>query len=61
MDQESTRYLSVGEFARTFDMSAKTVSMWIRQGKVAAVQPGGPGGKYRIPATEVDRIRGAAA
>ena len=57
MDQTSTQYLEVSDFATAFQVSRKTVITWIRKGKVRAVQPGGHGGAYRIPVAEFDRLK----
>ncbi len=61
MDQAATQYLAVAEVARHLGMSVKTVNLWIKQGKVKAIQPGGAGGRYRIPIEEFQRLTGDAA
>lgn len=60
MDSEPTRYVGTQEVARAFGVSVKTVVMWINNGKLKAIQPAGENGRYRIPASEISRIRGAA-
>lgn len=50
-------YVAISDVAAQFEVSERTVWLWIRQGKVRSVQPGGRGGKHRIPASELDRLR----
>jgi excisionase family DNA binding protein len=61
MDQGATQYLEVSDLAEHFQVSRKTVIGWIRSGKLRAIQPGGRHGAYRIPATELERLKGGIA
>jgi excisionase family DNA binding protein len=45
----------VSQIAQEFSVSAHTVARWIREGKIKAIKL--PGGTYRIPVEEVERIR----
>lgn len=60
MDSETTQYVGTADVAREFGVSVKTVVLWITSGKLRAIQPAGENGRYRIPASELDRLRGAA-
>lgn len=57
MDQPT--YVSTADVARAFGVSHKTVVAWIKAGKLAAIQPSGENGAYRIPAAEVARLHGS--
>ena len=46
-------FLSRGEAARLFGVSASTVTRWARQGLLRALRT--PGGHYRFPAEETRR------
>ena len=43
------------EVATMCGVTAATVVRWIRQGRIAAIQL--PGGLYRIPSSEIPRIK----
>lgn len=47
-------YISSSEFAKIFGISNKTVINLIKQKIILAIRVGG---LYRIPKTEIDRIR----
>lgn len=47
--------LSTAQFARALAMSVRTVKFWCMRGWVRARQT--PGGHYRIPRTEVERVK----
>jgi len=49
------KYFSVRGFASILGVSKITVYMWIWGGKIKAVML--PSGRYRIPASELRRIR----
>jgi putative resolvase len=49
------KYFSVRGFARILGVSKITVYRWIWEGRVKAVRL--PSGRYRIPASELRRIR----
>jgi molybdopterin-binding protein len=51
--------LKLTEAARLMNVSYPTLKQWIYRGKVRAVKT--PGGHYRIPQTEVDRLTQATA
>lgn len=59
MDQPTTptNYVDVADVAAEFEISERSVWLWIKQGKLRSVQPGGPGGKHRIPVSELERLR----
>lgn len=59
MDQPTppANYVDIGDVAAEFGISERSVWLWIKQGKVRSVQPGGPGGKHRIPTSELERLR----
>ncbi len=61
MDQPPAEYVGTADVAETFGVSVKTVVMWIKAGKLRAIQPSGENGKYRIPASEVTRLQGQPA
>lgn len=46
--------LTVQQFADDFQVQPETVLRWIKRREIEAVQL--PGGRYRIPASEVDRL-----
>ncbi len=58
MDSTPAQYGDTRHVAETFGVSVKTVVMWIGAGKLRAIQPSGENGKYRIPATEIARLKG---
>jgi hypothetical protein len=43
--------------AKDLGIGVRTLGTWIRRGTIATVQPGGPGTKVWIPASEVERIK----
>jgi len=45
--------LGPGRVAQIFGVSRRTISDWVRNGKLASINPGGVA---RIPAREVDRL-----
>lgn len=49
------RPLSTGQVARRFGLSTMTVRRWIESGLLSALRT--PNGHYRIPASELERIR----
>jgi len=51
---EDKRYFTTGEVARLLGVSAFAVWKWIRDEKIRAIKT--PGGHYRIPREEVDRL-----
>lgn len=51
---ETMRALTVQQLAVVVQVQPETVRTWIRRGELTAVQL--PGGQYRIPASEVDRL-----
>lgn len=51
---EKKRALKVRQIAEIFQVQPGTVLGWIKRREVEAVQL--PGGQYRIPASEVDRL-----
>lgn len=55
------RYVSTSEFAKEFSVSQKTVIDWLQSGRIKGIQPYGPGGNYKILASEVDRIKSESA
>ena len=57
-DSPPGRWLSVSETAARLGVAAPTVRRWIKSGHLAAVQPGGEQGVFRVPLTELDRLAG---
>ncbi len=51
------RYVTTGEVAQVFEVSATAVKKWIQQGKLRAVRT--PGGHFRITTQEFQRFRKA--
>jgi excisionase family DNA binding protein len=45
----------VSQVAQEFNVSAHTIGRWIREEKIKAIKL--PGGTYRIPTEEMERIR----
>lgn len=58
MDSDPTQYVGTADVARAFGVSVKTVVMWINTGRLTAIQPAGENGRYRIPSTEIARLKG---
>ncbi len=50
--------LAVAEFAERMQMNRETVRVWLRQGKLKGVRPGGTKLGYRIPESELARLLG---
>jgi molybdopterin-binding protein len=46
----------VPEAARQLSISAPTLKLWIRSGKIHSIRT--PGGHHRIPVAEIDRLAG---
>lgn len=59
--EQSGEYVSVQDVAEAFEVSTRAVWLWVRSGRIQAIQPGGRRGKYRIPAGEIDRLKAASA
>lgn len=55
----SGAFLTTGAVARAMGVTINTVKAWIRRGQVEAVRL--PSGHYRIPASELQRLRGDEA
>ena len=52
------RTYTVPEFAQEVGVWPETVRIWIRAGRIKAYRPGGTvGSHYRIPGSEVERIK----
>jgi excisionase family DNA binding protein len=49
-------YLTVNEAAARLKVTAETVRVWLRQGKLKGTRLGGTKAGYRIPGSEVVRI-----
>ena len=49
------KFLTPTEFAREFEVSSEAVRSWIREGKLKSIRT--PGGHFKIPLTEVERIK----
>lgn len=60
MEQNTSGYVSVQDVAGEFGVGGRTVWVWIRTGRVKAIQPGGRKGKYRIPVEEIARLKAEA-
>ena len=56
MRTEPPTFLSVAEAALQLGVNRATVRRWIRDGHLAAIQPGGPEGVLRIPTIELERL-----
>jgi excisionase family DNA binding protein len=61
MEQTTGGYVSVQQVADEFGVSTRAVWLWVRSGRVRAIQPGGRQGKYRIPVEEIARLKAEAA
>jgi len=55
------RLLTVREVAERLRSSPETVRRWLRQGKLRGFRPGGTKLGYRVPESELQRFRRAAA
>ena len=53
---QADEFLTVTEAAQRLKVNPETVRVWLRQGKLKGVQPGGKKVGYRIPAAEVARL-----
>jgi len=47
--------LTSGEFAAALSIGRRTAATWCAEGRIGCYRT--PGGRWRIPATEVDRIK----
>lgn len=56
---ERPKWVRVADLADALDVSRKTVGLWIKNGQVQAIRT--PGGQYRIPVEEFDRVLSGAA
>ncbi len=56
MDDE--RFLTVPEVAEGLRMNPETIRVWLRDGRLRGVRPGGKRAGWRIPESEVRRILG---
>ena len=54
MDDE--RFLTVPEVAERLRMNPETIRVWLREGRLRGVRPGGKRAGWRIPESEVRRI-----
>ena len=54
MDDE--RFLTVPEVAERLRMNPETIRVWLRDGRLRGVRPGGKRAGWRIPESEVRRI-----
>jgi excisionase family DNA binding protein len=52
--------LTVDEAAVVLKVSRATIYNWLRTGRIAGVQPAGPGGRYVIPQDVIERLLAAA-
>ena len=52
------RYVTVGEARRVLGVSYITLWRWIREGRIRAVR--GPSGRWLIPWSEIERLRGSS-
>lgn len=57
MDNE--RFLTVLEVAERLRMNPETIRVWLRDGRLRGVRPGGKRAGWRIPDSEVRRILGS--
>ena len=57
-DSPPDRWLSVAEAATRLGVAAPTVRRWVHDGRIEAVQPGGPLGVMRIHENELKRLAG---
>lgn len=54
-------FFNVKNFAKLLDISPQTVRLWIKEGKIKAIKISeGARANYRIPKTEIMRIRACA-
>lgn len=51
------RYYSVRELIHIFDVGADTVRRWLSDGHVRGIRLPGLRGDWRVPASEVERLR----
>jgi excisionase family DNA binding protein len=54
MDNE--RFLTVPEVAERLRMNPETIRVWLRDGRLSGVRPGGKRAGWRIPESEVRRV-----
>ena len=57
----SKEYYTVAEVADEFEVTEGAVRDWINKHKLLAIQPGGEGGAYRIPAYALEVFRDRSA
>ncbi|MCC7366822.1 MAG: helix-turn-helix domain-containing protein [Chloroflexi bacterium] len=51
-------FLTVPEVAERLRMNPETIRVWLRDGRLRGVRPGGKRAGWRIPESEVRRILG---
>jgi excisionase family DNA binding protein len=56
MREDFPRLLTVQQAARKSGKSEKTIRRWIKEGKLAAEQPGGPTGVYLIKRDDLEAV-----
>lgn len=56
MQEDFPRLLTVQQAARKSGKSEKTIRRWIKEGKLAAEQPGGPSGVYLIKREDLESV-----
>jgi excisionase family DNA binding protein len=56
MHEDFPRLLTVQQAARKSGKSEKTIRRWIKEGKLAAEQPGGPAGVYLIKREDLEAV-----
>ena len=52
---EVKKFYTTGEVARMFGVAPSTVWLWVKEGRIHAIRT--LGGRYRIPADEVERLK----
>lgn len=55
----TNRLYTLAEVAELMAVDPRTVKRWAKDGKLAVIMT--PGGKYRVPAAEVERLMSAEA
>ncbi len=56
MQEDFPRLLTVQQAARKSGKSEKTIRRWIKDGKLAAEQAGGPGGVYLVKREDLEAV-----